>query len=173
MSKSEDTESRTHDSSHDTKLMHIVAHTPRGEGILDCIQCGRCTSSCPMARQTSRYNPRRLMAMITIGLKEKVLSNTPWYCLSCFTCVDKCPQGADVGEVIFAIRNIAAREGHIPPGIKAQGGNIIDTGKISNPTKSILKQRQEMGLPEIEPSDTEELLKILRKTGFDKIIGHK
>ena len=42
----------------DADFMHEIANTPRGRGVLSCIQCGRCTSSCPVARTTDGYNPK-------------------------------------------------------------------------------------------------------------------
>jgi len=135
--------------------MRKVANTPRGRGILSCIQCGRCSSSCPIARLITEHNPRQ-------GL--------PWYCLSCFTCLDRCPQGGDVGEVMFAIRNLAAEEGNIPAGVVAQARSLIDTGRVVNPVRSILAKRKSVGLAEIAPTGVEDVQKILKRTALDKLI---
>jgi len=152
--------------------MHEVANTPRGRGILSCIQCGRCSSSCPVARLTAEHNPRRLMEMIILGSRSEVLSHQlPWYCLSCFTCLDRCPQGGDVGEAMFAIRNLAVREGNVPAGVVAQARSLIDTGRVVNPTRMALVERDRRGLSKIPSTATEDVQKILRKTALGKILS--
>ena len=151
--------------------MDEVASTLMGSGVLKCIQCGRCTSSCPVSRLTAEHNPRRLMEMVILGFREAVLSGRlPWYCLSCFTCLDRCPQGGDIGEVMFTIRNLATREGNVPSGIVTQAESLIKTGRIVNPTGSIINRRESLGLPKIPSTATEDAQKIIERTGFDKII---
>ena len=152
-------------------FMRELANTPRGRGILSCIQCGRCSSSCPIARLTTEHNPRRLMEMIILGLRSEVLSGKlPWYCLSCFTCLDRCPQGGDVGEVTFAIRNLAVKRGNVPSGVIAQARSLYETGRVINPVRSILIQREKFGLSKLPSTNIEDVQKILKKTALDKII---
>jgi len=161
-------------SSLDSDFMHEVANTPRGRGVLTCIQCGRCSSSCPVARLTTEHNPRRLMEMIILGLRSEVLpTQLPWYCLSCFTCLDRCPQGGDVGEAMFAIRNLAVREGNMPEGIVIQARSLIDTGRVVNPTRMALLEREKLGLDKGPSTATEDVQKILKRTKFDKKIGRR
>ncbi|MFQ5761462.1 MAG: 4Fe-4S dicluster domain-containing protein [Candidatus Bathyarchaeia archaeon] len=150
--------------------MHEVANTPRGEGILWCIQCGRCAGSCPVARMTTAYNPRRFMEMIILGLSRKTMYDLAWHCLSCFTCLDRCPQGADTGEVVLAVRSIAARGGDVPKSVAAMAKRIIETGHLVNPTGSVRTQRQKLGLPELTPVKDVQI--IMRNTGLDRIVGY-
>ena len=152
--------------------MHEVANTPRGRGVLACIQCGRCTSSCPVARVTEEHNPRKLMEMIILGLRSDVLSERlPWYCLSCFTCLDRCPQGGDVGEVMFAIRNLTVREGKIPEGVLIQAKSLFENGRVVTASRMALIQREKYGLNEEPSVDVEAVRRILKKTRFDKLIS--
>jgi heterodisulfide reductase subunit C2 len=153
-------------------FMHEVANTPRGRGVLACIQCGRCTSSCPVARVTEEHNPRKLMEMIILGLRSDVLSERlPWYCLSCFTCLDRCPQGGDVGEVMFAIRNLTVREGKIPEGVLIQAKSLFENGRVVTASRMALIQRKKYGLNEEPSVDVEAVRQILKKTRFDKLIS--
>jgi heterodisulfide reductase subunit C len=152
--------------------MHEVANTPRGRGVLACIQCGRCTTSCPVARVTEEHNPRKLMEMIILGLRSDVLSERlPWYCLSCFTCLDRCPQGGDVGEVMFAIRNLTVREGKIPEGVLIQAKSLFENGRVVTASRMALIQREKYGLNEEPSVDVEAVRQILKKTRFDKLIS--
>lgn len=153
-------------------FMHEVANMPRGRGVLACIQCGRCTSSCPVARVTEEHNPRKLMEMIILGLRSDVLSERlPWYCLSCFTCLDRCPQGGDVGEVMFAIRNLTVREGKIPEGVLIQAKSLFENGRVVTASRMALIQREKYGLNEEPSVDVEAVRQILKKTRFDKLIS--
>jgi len=163
--------SQIHARKRDPEFMHVVANTPRGEGVLSCIQCGRCAGSCPVGRLTVKYNPRRLVEMVNLGFKWEALFELSWLCLSCFTCIDRCPQGADVGEVVFALRSIGARDGNIPKGALTMARNLVETGHIVIPTASMSKQRASFGLPPRE--SVPEVAKIARKSGFSKILGLK
>ncbi|MFH0896701.1 MAG: 4Fe-4S dicluster domain-containing protein [Candidatus Bathyarchaeota archaeon] len=159
-------------SSLDESFMHEVANTPRGRGVLACIQCGRCTSSCPVARVVEEHNPRKLLEMIILGLRSDVLSGSlPWYCLSCFNCLDICPQGGDVGETMFAIRNLAAREGNVPEGVLAQARSLFENGRVVPLSRGSLIRREKYGLGKGPTVDVEAVQKILRKTYFSKIIS--
>ncbi len=152
--------------------MHEVASTPRGRGVLACIQCGRCTSSCPVSKVVQEHNPRKLMEMIILGLRSGVLGEQlPWYCLSCFTCLDRCPQGGDVGEVMFAVRNLTAREGNFPEGILIQAKSLFENGRVVMASRMALVQREKYGLGEEPSVDVEAVQKILKKTRFDKLIS--
>jgi heterodisulfide reductase subunit C len=158
-------------SSLDANFMHEVANTPRGRGVLACIQCGRCTSSCPVAKVMVEHNPRRLMEMIILGLRADVmLGPVPWHCLSCFTCLDRCPQGGDVGEAMFAIRNLAVKDGNIPSGVLTQARSLFEAGRVVTSGRMALIQREKCGLGKEPTVDVEAVQKILRKTCFDKLI---
>jgi heterodisulfide reductase subunit C len=162
-------------SSLDANFMHEVANTPRGRGVLACIQCGRCTSSCPVAKVMVEHNPRRLIEMIILGLRADVmLGPVPWHCLSCFTCLDRCPQGGDVGEAVFAIRNLTVKEGNIPSGVLTQARSLFEAGRVVTSSRMALIQREKYGLGKEPRIDVEAVQKILRKTCFDKLIqrGH-
>jgi len=153
-------------------FMHEVANTPRGRGVLACIQCGRCTSSCPVAKIVEEHNPRKLMEMIILGLRSDLLGGRlPWYCLSCFTCLDRCPQGGDVGEAMFAIRNLAVKEGNIPDGILVQAKSLFENGRVVVASRMALIQREKHGLGEEPSVDIEAVQKILKKTRFDMLIN--
>lgn len=155
----------------DDHFMHEVANTPRGRGVLACIQCGRCTSSCPVSRVVQEHNPRKLMEMTILGLRSDLMDGPlPWYCLSCFTCLDRCPQGGDVGETMFAIRNLVAKEGNVPGGILAQGKSLYENGRVVTPTRMTLIQREKQGLGKVPSVDVEAVQKILKKTCFDRLL---
>lgn len=112
------------------------------------------------------------MEMIILGLRSDVLGEElPWYCLSCFTCLDRCPQLGDVGEVMFAIRNLAVREGRVPEGILVQARSLFENGRVVVPSRMASTQREKHGLGKAPTVDVDAVKKILRRTSFDKLVS--
>jgi len=75
-----------------------------------------------------------------------------------------------VGEVMFALRNLAVRQGNIPAGVAAQAKALYETTRVINPVRTALDKRESMGLGKITTEGLEEVQKILKKTGMDKIV---
>ncbi len=101
---------------------------------------------------------------------DVLLGQLPWHCLSCFTCLDRCPQGGDVGEAMFAVRNLATRQGNTPKGTLIQAQSLFETGRVVTPSRMALINREKYGLGKEPTVDVEAVQKILRKTSFDKLI---
>jgi len=92
-------------------LGEVMASTP-GDNRLDlCIQCGSCGGSCPSGAEME-HTPRRLFALIRAGERDAVLrSNAPWYCVSCYYCTVRCPQGIHITDVMYTLKSMAIRAG--------------------------------------------------------------
>jgi len=75
-----------------------------------------------------------------------------------------------VGEVMFALRNIAVRQGNMPSGVTAQAKSLYETTRVINPVRSVLDKREHLGLCKITNDGLEEVQKILKKTGMEKLI---
>jgi len=75
-----------------------------------------------------------------------------------------------VGEVMFAIRNLAVRQGNIPAGVAGQAKALYETGRVINPVRTALEKRESLGLGKISGDGLEEVQKILKKTGMEKIV---
>lgn len=90
----------------------IVAATPGGEALGECLQCGTCGGSCPSGADMDA-TPRRLFAMIAAGMDDEVLkSNTPWYCVSCYYCTVRCPQEIPITALMYTLKRAALARGH-------------------------------------------------------------
>ncbi len=69
-----------------------------------CIQCGTCSSSCPMAEYMD-YTPRKIIAMVKHGFKDEVLKSfTPWLCASCYSCQVRCPSQIKITDIMYTLR---------------------------------------------------------------------
>jgi heterodisulfide reductase subunit C len=155
----------------DPKFKYEVVKMPGGEKLLQCFQCGTCTSDCPVARFDEKYRPRNIIRMVQLGLKDRVLgSDFLWLCASCFTCTDRCPQGVEVASVIRVLKNMAAAEGRIPQLFKVQLGNLIKTGYVYEIPESRIKRREALGLPPLPKGDVEGLIKSLKGLSVMKVL---
>jgi heterodisulfide reductase subunit C len=95
----------------DLHFIREIERIPGGERIIDCIQCGTCSGSCPTSSMMD-YTPRRLFALTRAGLKEDVLSsNTFWYCTSCYNCTVRCPQQIQITDIMYAFKRMAIESG--------------------------------------------------------------
>jgi len=75
-----------------------------------CIQCGTCSSSCPMAVYMD-YPPRKIISLIKNGFKEEALKSfTVWLCSSCYTCQVRCPANINITDVMYALKRKAIEE---------------------------------------------------------------
>ena len=140
-----------------------------GETLTSCYQCGTCTSSCPVARLDSSFNPREINKLSLLGEKEEVLSGDAiWLCCSCFNCQERCPQNVEIADLIYALRNIALEAGHSPNIYSDFASALINEGRIVQISKFVEKKREEYGLPPLKAVDVDDLNKILSATGFTK-----
>jgi len=142
-----------------------------GETITNCYQCGTCTSSCPVARVTNRFNPRRLIIRSLRGRRSEILSGeTLWLCCSCFNCQERCPQKVEIAELIYALRNIAVGEGNIPKIYSEFISALYSEGKLVKVASFTEKKRAVYGLPPLRKTDVEAIRKILLETSFGKVL---
>jgi len=75
-----------------------------------CIQCGTCSSSCPMSVYMD-VPPRKIIAMIKNGFREEALKSfTIWLCPSCYACQVRCPAKIKITDVMYALKRKAIEE---------------------------------------------------------------
>jgi heterodisulfide reductase subunit C len=135
-----------------------------------CYQCGTCASSCPVAKITSRFNPREIMLLSLWAEKDELISGDAiWLCCSCFNCQERCPQKVEIADCIYALRNIAFKEGYIPNIYSEFASALLNDGRIVGVSKFVEKKRPTLGLPPLQPTGVDPIKKILSATGFDKL----
>jgi heterodisulfide reductase subunit C len=92
-----------------TFLDQVIAATPGKSHLEMCIQCGTCGGSCPSGPDMD-HTPRNLFAMIRAGMKDQVLrSNAPWFCVSCYYCMVRCPQDIHVTDVMYTLKRMSVK----------------------------------------------------------------
>jgi heterodisulfide reductase subunit C len=100
----------------DPHFKYEVAARPGGENIKACFSCGVCTAGCPISEIDERYNPRKIIRMVILGMKKEVLSSDfIWFCSLCYTCYAHCPQNVKFTDVMGVLRDMAVEEGYVDP----------------------------------------------------------
>lgn len=80
------------------------------DGVLKCVQCGMCTSTCPAAKH-SDYNPRDIIERVLQGDESLIEDDSIWNCFYCYTCHSTCPVGNSVCEVNQILKQFAISKG--------------------------------------------------------------
>jgi heterodisulfide reductase subunit C len=91
-----------------------VTSIPGGEYLNSCFSCGACSGACPVSQAIPAFDPRKIIHMVRMGLKDQVLNaDLLWYCSQCQGCVFVCPQNVRFAAIMSAIQKLAMREGII------------------------------------------------------------
>jgi heterodisulfide reductase subunit C len=94
-------------------------------------------------------------------------------------CTDRCPQDVKPTDVIKAIRNVAVEEGYMLKPHQDVAKKVLEAGHavpLDKDTWSALRQKS--GLEPLPPNGSsnpkvaEEIRKMAKKSGFDKLIGY-
>lgn len=150
-----------------------IAETYEGRTVLWCVQCGMCTSNCPFSEALD-VKPHQVVKRVLLGMRDSTLScETIWICSSCFMCDQRCPQGVELGNVMFALKNMASVEKGVPEGLEKVVLTIMDLGRTTEVTDFENEERLSLGLPSAPRVDADAIRRLLRKTDVDKIVGRE
>lgn len=150
----------------DPNFKYEILAEPSGEFITRCFACGTCTASCPVRATDDSFNPRRIIHMALLGMKEQVLkSEFVWLCSTCYSCHERCPQDVRITEMMNALKNLAVKNGYIHPAFTAQIDLIQGHGRLYEADDFTNKKRVKAGLPELTESP-EPIKSIFKATGL-------
>ena len=150
----------------DSNFKREVAEEKGGENIQLCFTCGTCSAVCPVFSVNDTYNPRKIIRMVLLGMKEEVLSSEfIWLCSGCYSCYERCPRDVKITSLMGAIRNIAVREGHLPNAMGAAVDLLKKFGRILEVSEFENTVRAKKGIPELE-FEISEIKKVLNKAGI-------
>ena len=99
-----------------------------GDPLKLCYQCGTCSATCPWNLVKS-FIVRKIMHQGQLGLID-FESEELWMCATCKACVDRCPRGVAIIDVMRAMRRAVVEfsVGGIPDGLRISMKNISATG---------------------------------------------
>lgn len=148
----------------DLKFRDEIVMMPGGENIKMCYQCGTCTASCPVTFLRDDFNPRKIIKMAIIGMRERVLnSNDIWLCTACYSCHERCPQDVKITDLMVALTNIASSENKIPKQYRQRINLLKDIGRLLEISDFENERRRKFGIPEL-PTKIDDVGKILEFT---------
>jgi Fe-S oxidoreductase len=96
-----------------------------GEALKKCYQCGTCTGTCPWTPIT-HFNIRKLVRFGQLGIDG--IEEYMWGCSTCKYCVDRCPRGVEIIDVVTAIRNVYSGGGMLPQTLRTFVGSMSARG---------------------------------------------
>ena len=139
----------------DSRFLRRLSQEFSASELSVCFQCGICTASCPIRELDETFNPRKIMKLAKLGLKEHVLNNEfIWLCSMCFVCQERCPQDVRPPEIMTVLRNIAAKEGFAPLNLIKLMDILVKKGRIYEIDDFIEDEREDRGLPSVEAEPT-------------------
>jgi len=116
--------------------------------LFGCIQCGKCTGGCPVARKTD-LNIRTLIYHMLVDSDMDVdLHEELWDCTACFTCVERCPKDVQPAELVIALRGELVESGRVPETV---GTALMSIFRQGNPS-SMARQDRELWAEGMEES---------------------
>jgi len=142
-----------------------------GAAFLACLQCGTCSSLCPI-NTVSDFNPRRIMRKIALDAATvQGVDEAAWNCVTCNSCGINCPRGIDIIGLFRAVRKLNGREKKIPQHIKAPLHSLMQN---HNPWNGLQEKRMEwaggLALPFCAP-EHEYCLFTCCTTAYDKSLS--
>ncbi|MFW9909626.1 MAG: 4Fe-4S dicluster domain-containing protein [Candidatus Thorarchaeota archaeon] len=136
-----------------------------GQDLTACFQCAKCSAGCPVSDKVN-IQIHEVMRMLLFGLREALETDMVWLCTTCYTCQERCPQGIDITDILFGLKNIAFAQGIVPPGYLSARQSLYDTGRLYPPTEWEREDLELGDVPELNVKDTQ---KVLDRTGLMKL----
>ncbi len=127
--------------------------------VLTCIQCGKCTGSCPESGRTP-FNVRMLVRKKQF--QRTIEESIPWYCTSCGACTIRCPRDVKPSEVIIEIRSSFVENGDIPVSIqKALENTMVQRnpwGRSRGKRGAWVEKVGDVAVPHVSETESKRLL---------------
>ncbi len=85
-----------------------------GDNFMSCMQCGTCSGVCPWS-QLSYYSPRLILRNISLKTStQETVDAAVWDCASCGSCVEHCPRGIEIIDLVKSVRDQNVSAGKLP-----------------------------------------------------------
>jgi len=118
-----------------------------GEILKLCYQCGVCTATCPWNLVRS-FDTRLVIHQAQLGLVDFEAEDV-WQCVGCKLCVERCPRGVEVVDVMRALRRVIAEVGvgKVPDALRIAVKNISGVGNpLGEPQEARADWAKDLGV---------------------------
>ena len=116
-------------------VKELIADT----GAFDCVECGKCTTVCPVTKIDPNFAPRTVVLKAMEGIVDNIATDRDiWTCTTCEQCNAMCPYKVDYSGFIRGMREEAVEFGAAP--LCSQGGVIHSVQRIM--ARADLKQKR-------------------------------
>jgi Fe-S oxidoreductase len=102
-----------------------------GEAFKLCYQCGTCNTVCPWNRVRD-FLVRKIVLQAQLGVVP-FESEDLWLCATCGQCVQRCPRGVEIIDVMRAMRRLLVPDGVVPASIPNLRGIMTSIASVGNP----------------------------------------
>jgi heterodisulfide reductase subunit D len=121
-----------------------------------CLECGKCTSVCPVARYDPSFSPRQMIENALLGFGDELLLDRELFsCLTCYTCQQKCPSDIDFPVFVQKARSLAQDTGQ--HGVCAHSGQLQSLARLMT-SPAIRQKRLEWLSKEYRVSENSDVL---------------
>ena len=97
------------------KLKTKIEHLIQAHHLNLCLECGKCSSVCPMLNLYGEYlydrSPRGVVERMSLD-PEHIDDEVLWYCLACDECSFYCPSGVNFKNFMMALRELLIQHGY-------------------------------------------------------------
>ena len=154
-----------------TNFKNEIAKIHGAENIGRCFACGTCSVTCPVFAVEEGYDPRKIMRMVILGMKDEVLkSDLIWLCAGCYGCYELCPRDVKLTNVMSGLRQYAIREGIFPGVFRASVDLLEKFGRLTEVSEFENAVRAKKEMPELK-LEIPEIKKLIEKLGTRNAFG--
>lgn len=102
-----------------------------GEAFKFCYQCGKCETVCPWNRVRD-FRVRKIINQSKFGVVP-FESEDVWFCATCGNCVQRCPRGVEIIDVMRAVRRLLVPDGVVPASLPSLRSTMTSVASVGNP----------------------------------------
>lgn len=121
-----------------------------------CLECGKCTGTCPVSRYSQTFSPRQILTRSIHNSHPDAFDVTGlWSCLTCMRCDEICPSSIQYSDLILLLRQFKGIENR--EGTCSHGGILEAISRIMT-TPDLKQQRLDWLSKEYKTSTDSEYL---------------
>lgn len=123
-----------------------------GDAARLCFQCATCDTVCPWNR-VRNFSVRKIVNQAKFGVVP-FESDDLWLCATCGACVQRCPRGVEIIDVMRSLRRILVPDGVVPASLPNLRTVMTSMASVGNPWKQEPAERgnwaQDLGVKEFD-----------------------